>query len=254
MGSAGGDYLRGLKTVASCELLVVSCELKLPACFAGDSIIFLDAESIAALLQPYTALTAVPASPAFPDFSAPDWPRIYAQLSIYLGLILKWNARINLTAIRTPEEIVRRHFGESLFAGLRLGACQTLLDFGSGAGFPGLPIQLLRPDVAVTVAESRSKKAAFLHEVTRSLDLPAEVWAGRVEAMPPSRRFDTVTLRAVDNMEAALGETGRRASQRILILGSSRTSLPPELAEQFPVREQAALPQTADGVLFELRR
>jgi 16S rRNA (guanine527-N7)-methyltransferase len=108
--------------------------------------------------------------------------------------------------------------------------------------------------VAVTVAESRSKKAAFLHEVTRSLDLPAEVWAGRVEAMPPARRFDTVTLRAVDNMEAALGEAGRRASQRILILGSSRTSLPPELAEQFRVCEQTALPQTADGVLFDFRR
>jgi 16S rRNA (guanine527-N7)-methyltransferase len=95
--------------------------------------------------------------------------------------------------------------------------------------------------------------------VTRSLDLPAEVWAGRVEAMPASRRFDTVTLRAVDKMEAALGEAGQRASQRILILstrsmGSSRTSLPPELVEQFPVCEQAALPQTVDGVLFELRR
>jgi 16S rRNA (guanine527-N7)-methyltransferase len=210
-------------------------------------------DSIAVLLQPYTAPPADAASPAS------NWPHIYAQLSIYLELILKWNARINLTAIRTPEEIVRRHFGESLFAGLRLGACQTLLDFGSGAGFPGLPIQLLRPDVAVTVAESRSKKAAFLHEVTRSLDLPAEVWAGRVEAMPPARRFDTVTLRAVDKMEAALGEAGQRASQRILILstrsmGSSRTSLPPELVEQFPVCEQAALPQTVDGVLFELRR
>jgi 16S rRNA (guanine527-N7)-methyltransferase len=208
-------------------------------------------DSIAALLQPYIAASAVPTDAAFP---APDWPHIYEQLSIYLELIVKWNARINLTAIRTPEEIVRRHFGESLFAGMRLGACQTLLDFGSGAGFPGLPIQLLRPDMAVTVAESRSRKAAFLHEVTRSLDLPAEVWAGRVEAMPVSRRFDAVTLRAVDNMESALGEAGRRASQRIVILGSGRTSLPPELAEEFPVCEEAALPQTADGVLFELHR
>ena len=209
-------------------------------------------DSIAELLQPYTAPDT--AGPAVPASLAPDWPPIYAQLYIYLELILKWNARINLTAIRTPEEIVRRHFGESLFAGMRLDACQTLLDFGSGAGFPGLPIQLLRPDVAVTVAESRSRKAAFLHEVTRSLDLPAEVWAGRVEAMPPSRRFDTVTLRAVDHMEAALGEASRRTSQRILILGSGRTSLPPELAEQFRVREQTALPQTADGVLFEFCR
>lgn len=212
----------------------------------------MNADSIAALLQPYTAAGA--AVSGVPDFPAPDWSRIYAQLSIYLKLIVKWNARINLTAIRTPEEIVRRHFGESLFAGLRLGTCRTLLDFGSGAGFPGLPIQLLRPDVAVTVAESRSRKAAFLREVTRSLDLPAEVWAGRVEAMPASRRFDTVTLRAVDNMEAALGEAGRRAGRRILILGSGRTSLPPELAKQFPVCERAALPGTDGGVFFEFRR
>ena len=225
----------------------MSCEW-----FAGDSIISLDVELIAALLQPYTAAPA--AASGVRDIPAPDWPRIYAQLYIYLGLILKWNARINLTAIRTPEEIVRRHFGESLFAGMRLGECKTLLDFGSGAGFPGLPIQMLRPDVAVTVAESRSRKAAFLHEVTRSLDLPAEVWAGRVEAMPAARRFDTVALRAVDNMEAALGEAVRRASQRILILGSGRTSLPPELAEEFPVCEQTALPQTVGGVLLEFRR
>jgi 16S rRNA (guanine527-N7)-methyltransferase len=217
----------------------------------------LDARSIAELLEPYVGpYAAAPGEPAFPT---PDWPHIYAQLSIYLELIAKWNARINLTAIRTPEEIVRRHFGESLFAGLRLGACQTLLDFGSGAGFPGLPIQLLRPDVAVTVAESRSRKAAFLHEAARSLNLRAEVWAGRVEAMPASRRFDAVTLRAVDNMGAALGEAGRRASRRILILttqnvGGSRALLPSELVEQFPVRDQTPLPGTADGLLVELHR
>ena len=229
----------------------MSCE------FSGDgSSLTLTPDSIAALLEPYIAagMTSGVALPAAPDFPAPDWTRIYAQLSIYLELIVKWNARINLTAIRTPEEIVRRHFGESLFAGLRLGACPTLLDFGSGAGFPGLPIQLLRPDVAVTVAESRGRKAAFLQEVTRSLDMPAEVWAGRVEAMPAARRFDTVTLRAVDDMESALGEAGRRASRRILILGSSRSELPPGVGEQFPACGQMAMPGTADGVLFELQR
>src|ERR1019366_3286555 len=144
------------------------------------------------------------------------------QLSAYLDLILKWNARTNLTAIRSPEEIVRRHFGESLFVGTHLGPCATLLDFGSGAGFPGIPIQLLRPDVQVTLAESQGKKAAFLREAVRSLGLPTEVWAGRVESMPPERQFDTVTLRAVDNMDAAVQSALLRARNRVMILGTSR--------------------------------
>src|SRR5208283_3454720 len=108
-------------------------------------------------------------------------------------------------AIRTPEEIVRRHFGESLFAGAHLdsrgGACRTLLDFGSGAGFPGVPVQLLRPEIQVALAESRSRKAAFLHEAVRTLGLTTEVWAGRVEDMPVARQFDVVAMRAVDDMD-----------------------------------------------------
>ncbi|WP_263382702.1 16S rRNA (guanine(527)-N(7))-methyltransferase RsmG [Granulicella arctica] len=126
------------------------------------------------------------------------------QLSTYLDLLLKWNARTNLTAIRSPEEIVTRHFGESLFAGRHLPQARTLLDFGSGAGFPGLPIQLLRPELHVLLAESQNKKATFLREAVRTLGLQTEVWAGRVEALPAERLFDVVTLRAVDDMDAAL--------------------------------------------------
>ncbi len=82
--------------------------------------------TIATLLQPYLTRQAT-----FPD-------ALYPKLSTYLDLLLKWNTRTNLTAIRDPEEIVRRHFGESLFAAQHLDpAATTLLDFGSGAGFPG---------------------------------------------------------------------------------------------------------------------
>src|SRR5271167_4951120 len=109
---------------------------------------------------------------------------LYEQLSAYLDLLLKWNARTNLTAIRDPEEIVRRHFGESLFTAVHLPAAQTLLDFGSGAGFPGLPIALLRPEIKVTLAESQNKKSTFLREAVRTLQLSTEVWPNRVEAMP----------------------------------------------------------------------
>jgi len=152
----------------------------------------LSTDRIAVLLSPYVGSAAVPAD-------------LYEQLSVYLELLLKWNARTNLTAIREPEEIVRRHFGESLFCGLHLPAeATTVLDLGSGAGFPGLPIQLLRPELQVTLAESQHKKASFLREAVRTLGLQTEVWADRAESMPLSQRFSVVTLRAVDNMEAAM--------------------------------------------------
>ena len=138
-------------------------------------------------------------------FDASD-AELVEKLSMYLDLLLKWNARTNLTAIREPEEIVRRHFGESLFTAAHLPVCETLLDLGSGAGFPGLPIQLALPGLRVTLAESQNKKAAFLREAVRVLEVPVEVWGERAEKMPVGRRFDVVTLRAVDNPAAALAE------------------------------------------------
>ena len=164
-------------------------------------------QRIAALLAPYVENTAISAG-------------IYGQLSDYLDLLVKWNARTNLTAIREPEEMVRRHFGESLFAGAqvarRVARDASLLDFGSGAGFPGLPIQLLLPELRVTLAESQGKKASFLREAVRTLGLATEVWPSRVQAMPEAagmpRRFDVVTLRAVDNMEEAMVEAQRHVA------------------------------------------
>lgn len=138
---------------------------------------------------------------------------LIGQLSTYLDLLIRWNARVSLTAIRRPEEIVQRHFGESLFTGAHLAAQledgANLLDYGSGAGFPGLPIQLLLPGVRVTLAESRAKKVAFLREVIRVLDLKTEVWPQRAEELPPSRRFDAITLRAVDRMALSLDSAGK---------------------------------------------
>ncbi|MDR3744864.1 MAG: 16S rRNA (guanine(527)-N(7))-methyltransferase RsmG [Acidobacteriaceae bacterium] len=209
-------------------------------------------ELIAQLLQPYTD-QPIKQSGDLPPIK-PDWPKIHAQLAIYLDLILKWNARTNLTAIRTPEEIVQRHFGESLFAGAHLGACATLLDFGSGAGFPGLPIQLLRPDIAVTLAESQGKKAAFLREVIRSLGLPAKVWAHRVEAMPHANRFDVVTLRAVDNMETAVHGAILRVKERVLIMGNSRPSSYPKLAADFHLSEPIPIPLSNETALLIAHR
>src|ERR1700689_1316592 len=137
------------------------------------------------------------------DVAALD-ERVVDQFEGYLALLMKWNARVNLTGGRQPEEIVRRHFAESIFAAQQMPKqVKTLLDFGSGAGFPGIPIAICRPKIGVTLAESKGKKAAFLREAVRTLGLRSEVWAGRVEEMASERVFDAVTLRAVDKMGTA---------------------------------------------------
>lgn len=138
---------------------------------------------------------------------------VLIRLETYLDLLLKWNARTNLTSIRDRDTIVRRHFGESLFLGQHLPAFTTLLDFGTGAGFPGVPIQLLYPQCVVTLAESQGKKASFLREVVRVLELPSEVFSGRVETMPERSIFDIVTMRAVDGMQEALPLAAERVRQ-----------------------------------------
>jgi len=125
-----------------------------------------------------------------------------------LLLFLRWSARINLTSIRGEEGILSRHFVESIACARALPAgISTLLDFGSGAGFPGLPIALCRPEIAVTLAESQGKKAAFLHEAVRVLGVAAKVHSGRAETLATA--FDCVTLRAVDKMERAVQSAAR---------------------------------------------
>jgi 16S rRNA (guanine527-N7)-methyltransferase len=204
------------------------------------SVATLSPTQIADLVSPYLAPSVFVPAP------------LYDQLSVYLDLLLKWNARTNLTAIREPQEIVRRHFGESLFAAQHLGDCSTLLDFGSGAGFPGLPIQLLRPELQVTLAESQNKKSTFLREVVRTLGLKTEVWANRVEAMPAGRTFDVVTLRAVDNMESAVSAASLRASRRLAILASGKQEAP--ALQGFTLAETALLPGEADLRLLLITR
>jgi 16S rRNA (guanine527-N7)-methyltransferase len=158
------------------------------------------------------------------------------QLALYLDLLLKWNARTNLTAIRTPEEMVRRHFADSLFCAARIAAsAHTLLDFGSGGGFPGIPVALARPELAVTLAESQGKKASFLREAVRSLGIGSEVWPQRVEAMEPGRVFDAVTLRAVDGM----AEACRAAAARVATGGQMLIFSTEKLAGE----QQGALPE-----------
>lgn len=200
----------------------------------------LSESEIASLLVPY--LEPVPLS-----------QDLTARLSVYLDLLLKWNARTNLTAIRNPEQIVQRHFGESLFAVQHLGdpLPDTLLDLGSGAGFPGLPIAMLHSEMRVTLAESQNKKATFLREAVRTLQLPnVEVWPARAEALPPDRHFHTVTLRAVDDMAAAMAAAAPRATHQLLLLTGTSPALPAGFAPEAPI----PIPNTSSSILLRAKR
>jgi 16S rRNA (guanine527-N7)-methyltransferase len=160
------------------------------------------------------------------------------NISTYIDLLLRWNARINLTAIRNEEEIVTRHFGESLFTARHLFPRTTtvqaeqssarLIDIGSGAGFPGLPIKIYAPEIQVTLIESNQKKATFLREVIRSLTLTnINVFQGRAENYP--NQANVVTLRAVEQFEAtiqiAAGLVGQGGRLAILITESQLANL-----------------------------
>ena len=129
------------------------------------------------------------------------------QFAQYLSLIMRWNARLNLSSIRNEDGILSRHFVESIACARALpAAISTLLDFGSGAGFPGIPIALCRPEISVVLAESQGKKAAFLQEALRTLTITATVHAGRAELL--RNAFECVVLRAVDRMPDAVRAAG----------------------------------------------
>ena len=127
------------------------------------------------------------------------------QILAYLRLLLRWNQKINLTAIRGPEECVTRHFGESLFIARHIEIRGKLLDIGSGAGFPGLALKIAFPQIAVTLLEPVAKKRAFLKEAARTCGFgPIEVRSERLEDLlraTPVPEFDFATLRAVGNLD-----------------------------------------------------
>jgi 16S rRNA (guanine527-N7)-methyltransferase len=148
-------------------------------------------------------------------------------ISTYIDLLLKWNARINLTAIREPSEIVQRHFGESLFAAKYLldqQQPQTAIDLGSGAGFPGVPFAMLATEVQVTLIESQQKKATFLKELVHALGLKnVKIFSDRAENYPNTA--DLVMLRAVEKFDQALPMAARltKAGGRVaLMIGSGQ--------------------------------
>jgi 16S rRNA (guanine527-N7)-methyltransferase len=143
----------------------------------------------------------------------------------YTSILLHWNEKLNLTAIRSPLEILHRHFGESMFAAdaVPLHKCR-LADIGTGAGFPGIPLKILRPEIDLFLVESNIKKGTFLAEVVRELGLTdARVLISRYEELGEELApLDFVCSRALGEFESFLNWAGSRevsATGAILWIG-----------------------------------
>jgi 16S rRNA (guanine527-N7)-methyltransferase len=269
----------------------------------------MDTTHIAELLQPFLAAPVPGTASKELPFRAGFSPREPAlsgsrgesavlsnaqlqNISMYIDILLRWNARINLTAVRQPEHIVTRHFGESLFAARHLfpdprvrtdtpaagppharsqrPPAPRVLDIGSGAGFPGLPLKIWAPEINLTLIESNHKKATFLREVTRALTLTdVDVFPGRAEdlvadaeaAQPDlagehistSPRGDVVTLRAVERFDSALPVAARLVSpggRLVLFIGQSQISRALALAPDFRWQDPVSIPLSSTRVLL----
>jgi 16S rRNA (guanine527-N7)-methyltransferase len=120
-------------------------------------------------------------------------------LESHYNLLIHWNARLNLTRIESVEDAVKLHYCESLFVGTKLPAGPLhVVDVGSGAGFPGIPIAILRPECAMTLVESHQRKGVFLREATRSLK-NVTVVTDRAENIAPG--YDWLVSRAVSPVD-----------------------------------------------------
>lgn len=138
-------------------------------------------------------------------------PEVLPRLVWYLEEMLRWNRRINLTAITDPEEALEKHLLDSLILLPLLQGRKTLLDMGSGAGLPGIPLKLARPDLSVLSLDSIHKKIIFQQHIARSLSLSGfEALTGRIETLLHQREnyrayFEVVTARALAGLPQLIG-------------------------------------------------
>lgn len=156
-------------------------------------------------------------------------------LSIYLFLLQKWNAAYNLTAIRDIEGMIEKHLLDSL-AVLPWLRGNTVLDVGSGAGLPGIPLAIANPKRDFVLLDSNGKKTRFLQEVKRQLQLKnVEIVQFRAENYHPARAFDTVVSRAFSSIEQMIYWTQHLISNHGLWLAMKGRFPEEELHElQYP--------------------
>ena len=127
-----------------------------------------------------------------------DNPERAAAFNRYAEMLRERNEKINLTAITEPEEVKVKHFLDSCSAAELLPGGASVLDIGSGAGFPGLPLKIVRPDLTVTLLDSVNKKVAFVSDVVAELKLSGVTAVhARIEDFPHKGEYDAVVSRAV---------------------------------------------------------
>jgi 16S rRNA (guanine527-N7)-methyltransferase len=179
-----------------------------------------------------------------------------SQFDAYLSLFVRWNQKLNLSSVRGEEQILSRHFIESIAVAQSLpNQIATLLDFGSGGGLPGIPIALCCPHIAVTLAESQNKKAAFLNEAVRVLGIRARVHADRVETLGQveDQAFDCVVLRAVEKMPWAVADAAKLVAPNgwlaLMTTDGDLAKLQTAAGAQFKWKELARLPGSESRIL-----
>lgn len=174
-------------------------------------------------LQPVLTAGLAVLSLSLPDDAAP-------RLLAYLDTLAKWNAAYNLTAVRQPRDMVTRHLLDSLAVLPRVRG--PLVDVGSGAGLPGVPLAIARPDIAVTLLDSNGKRTRFLRHVVRSLPLAnATVAEARAEEHRPPAPYATVICRAVARLSDFLDLTRHLAAEDGQWLAMKGKLDPDELTE-----------------------
>ena len=130
---------------------------------------------------------------------------IASQLASYLDLLVKWNGKINLTSEKTPSEILHRHIFDSLQYARVISPNDNIMDIGSGAGFPGVPLKIVYPSLALTLVESQRKRCSFLEAVVSRLNLQDTLVINeRAEKISPVPVMSVVILRAVSDIKSCL--------------------------------------------------
>jgi len=167
----------------------------------------------------------------------------------YMKLLLAWNEKINLTAIRDPLEILYRHFCESMYAAVAVPVENgRLADVGSGAGFPGIPMKIIRPELHMFLVESNMKKATFLAEVLRTIELPdTKVLVSRYEELGEELMpLDYVCSRAVGEFEPFLAwaASERVAAKQVILWIGGRDLDQAQRGMQWEWREPIPVPHS----------
>lgn len=155
------------------------------------------------------------------------------RLNEYEALLKKWNPKINLVSRNTLDDIWHRHFSDSAQIYQHIGDnCQRWLDFGSGAGFPGLVAATIakekHPNISFTLVESDHRKAAFLMTVANALNLSATIITERIENIPP-QKADIITARAVASLDQLLTWSAPHAQKDTVLLFPKGNSYESEL-------------------------